>query len=360
MKKKVFVNGYADDNFGDDIFFDLLLNRYPETDFYFNLIHTPNHLKQYPNCKVVYKKKRDLLTFLGETDLYLLIGGSMFQESNHFLAMFKRWLKTLLVFLYLRFKGIKIVCIGFNFGPIRTKAFLQLYRLLFKIPTYLSVRDDATYQLFKKNPKFHYYPDMAFSLQETKIESDKTKSLGVSLMDFGPAVSFQTAYNQFMVSVLNEIDCSIPITIYGFQNTSKISDKQSINSVLQQVKRDVQVELYNGYNFKEFLASYGKNSYIITTRFHSLVLALLNQQNISCIEYNVKVSNLLNMLKLRVPRINVSDLNKRSLALACAKEINIFFKNLDLNQSTLSNTIDVEQLKDLATKHFEYLDKILN
>jgi len=358
-KKKVFINGYADDNLGDDIFFDLLFTKYPQADFYFNVKGVPNNLKQYSNCKVIYKQKIEFFKFLSQMDIYLLIGGSMFQESNSFKLMISKWIKNLILFLYLRMKSVKIACIGFNFGPVRTKAFLNLYRILFEIPNYLSVRDEDTYKLFKKNSKFHYYPDIVFGISNSLMSKKKLQSLGVSIMDFGPNVSFQKEYNEFIAQVLNNVDSSIPINIYGFQNSKTISDITVINDVLRKVDRLVNVMLYDGNNLKEFIGSYGANTYAITTRFHSLVLSLLNQQATLSIKYNIKVTNLLKMVNTSTSQVSISDLSNGDIAVSCATKINNFFKDEELARQSLVDWSKIESYKKYSTKHFEYLDELL-
>lgn len=358
-KKKIFVNGYADNNLGDDLFFDQLFTRYPNSDFYMNLEKVPESLNKYSNCTFIFKQKGDFFKFLSQMDVYVLIGGSMFQEPNSFTTMITRWLKTFILFIFLKFKKVKISCIGFNFGPIRTKTFIRLYKILFGLADYLSVRDEATFNLFKDNKKMHHYPDIVFGSQNIEMVIKKRESLGISIMDFGPNIPFQQEYNTFMIQLLKKIDKSIPVNIYGFQNSQEISDEQVINSILLGLDRNVNVILYNGTNLHEFIKSYGSNCLTVTTRFHSVVLSLLNKQRFLSVNYNIKVDNLLNMLDVTYPQVSIRDLAKKNEIINYSKMVNSFFEKKQYQESDSLSQAKINLYKKEANKHFEFLDKIL-
>ena len=83
---KVFINAFLEGNLGDDIFVDLLLDRYPNHNFYTlssDYLPTKN-LKVFSNeffIKVIRKLSLKSL-FANRCDLSVTIGGSMFMEQK--------------------------------------------------------------------------------------------------------------------------------------------------------------------------------------------------------------------------------------------------------------------------------------
>lgn len=358
--KKVFVDGYHANNLGDDLFFKLLLERYPNTCFIFNHSDDDPALLAFPNIKLINVSRSQLLSELREIDVYLLIGGSMFQEVESKKIWIRRWLSLLARSFILKLFRKKIVFIGFNFGPYKTKLFLNLYKILFRFINYLSVRDEFTFKLLKNNKKVKFYPDLVFGLNDDKYQRrvvDKSKSLGISVMDFGANIDFQKEYESMVIEIINGIDSKIPVKLFGFQKSYEIDDSTVINRISGRINKKVKSFQYIGNNTDVFLKEYYDNMLAITTRFHSLVLSLKANQDVISFDYNMKVTNLRHMLHLESSSISIDDILKHSdrKVNMLVDEINDYFSKNEGN----NKYINLVELSKAAEKHFEYLDIIL-
>ena len=85
--KKVFLMAYARKNLGDDIFIKMLLEKYPQIDFYMKIENEEflNELSKYNNLKILIGKDTDEELYkmdVEEYDAYVYIGGSIFMEGG--------------------------------------------------------------------------------------------------------------------------------------------------------------------------------------------------------------------------------------------------------------------------------------
>ncbi|MFC6169391.1 polysaccharide pyruvyl transferase family protein [Loigolactobacillus jiayinensis] len=352
--KKILVEGYANSNLGDDLFFTLLVNRYKKIQFIFNIKHETKLLKSFTNVITKHYQLVDLLIHIYQFDYFVVIGGSLFQQSKG-KAWFKWWLGLWLKVLLFKIQRKKVIFMGFNFGPYYSKTFFLLFKFLFYQVDYLSVRDNETLNLFKKNKKVHLFPDMVFSLPNIVEHETKRRSLAVSVMDFGPEKTFQKSYEEFLIKIINGISSDIDITLYGFQVSSTVNDEAVINRIKSRVNHPVSFLCYDENNIDSFLMDYSKNFFSITCRFHSLILSLKAKQQIISIDYNIKVGSLLKTLKIQNMNVQVNEFNDKLIIDKIIKKIN---KAEVMDNNYLSND-ELENIIAESSKHFSYLDDLI-
>lgn len=352
--KRVFVSGYVSNNLGDDLFFSLLVKRYPKTCFTFEFGDNSRILRNFENIDNRSYRLKELLANIRHFNAFVLIGGSMFQQVKG-KPWFKSWLILFLKVLSFKIFNKKVVFIGFNFGPYHSKMFYVLYKILFSLVDFLSVRDKKTFQLFKHNKNLHLFPDIVFSLDDKNIKQPKKKSLAVSVMDFGPNVEFQAAYENFLVKVINGIDPKISVNLYGFQSSSQIDDGVVIDRIKKKLRGTVGSLCYDGNNIEVFLQDYYKNFFSITSRFHSLVLSLKAKQQIVSINYNIKVESLLDTLDMTNMNVQIDEFDDDRIVQRVIDSVNgaILSDNEYMSGTKLDKTIDH------STEHFKYLDVLL-
>lgn len=354
---KILVDGYFQNNLGDDLFFRELLSRYPDTMFYFRGVDAYNEkiLTTFDNARVINVTLFSLMFRVHRFKGYVMIGGSMFQQNTRNIKWLKRWLALLILILIFKISGKKTSIIGFNFGPYKTRSFLQLYRKLFKVVDFLSVRDKNSFNLLKNSKSVHYYPDIVFNTKFNvkNIQSQKN-ALGISIMDFGKNVNFQRSYEKFIKNVIDKINDDMIINLYGFQESSEVNDREVIDRIVNAFpNKKFNVQIYDGYNIDDFITSYYTNQLFLTSRFHSLVLALKANGYPIIINYNVKVQNLVDSLQLKYSVIQPSEFDSENRAERIACEINN--KN-DFSSSSMS---EVNKLSFQSTRHFTELDRLL-
>lgn len=355
--KRVLVEGYAKNNLGDDLFFYILLKRYVKTEFTFNFSNSSKMLKKIKNAVLIQHHFRTLAKEIQFYDVFVVIGGSMFQQPKNKLG-FKKWLSLFLKVLLFRMHGKKVVFIGFNFGPYHSNLFYCLYKILFRFVNFLSVRDKRTFELFKKNKRLYMFPDIVFGLHDKILKTRKSRSVAISVMDFGPNNDFQEIYENFLKNTINTINSNIKVVLYGFQVSDEINDLKVINRLEGEIDRKVDRFYYDGQNMKKLIQNYCSNYFAITTRFHSLVLSLKAHQQIISVDYNIKVGALLDTLQLNNLNITMSELQTSKSYKKVANAINNskFDKEFSDNYISLEKMTEVESL---AENHFNYLDRIL-
>ncbi|KAF0369887.1 hypothetical protein GBO60_09145 [Pediococcus acidilactici] len=349
--KTALVHAYIDNNLGDDLFLSGITERYKDVEFSFNYANNSTTLREKNNVKYVELNFLGILKNVKSYDAFVLIGGSMFQQLGSMSQWVKKWLKLYLIVLFFRLRGKKVVFMGFNFGPYNNKLFFCLYKSLFKLVNYLSVRDEKTFNLFKENKRVRFYPDIVFGLKLEKLAVKQEKNnIGLSIMDFGPNVKFQQQYEDFLINVLKGIDKSYTINVYTFQNSRDINDEAVAQRVLEKAKRDANVYNYRGENLEKFLRDFSKNEVILSSRFHSLVLALIFRQNFVSINYNIKIDNLLDFIGLNSLQIKPLDLENKNCIVKTIDRLN--------SKEKIRFNKRVSDLDNEAVKHFEYLDKL--
>ncbi|WP_413524479.1 polysaccharide pyruvyl transferase family protein [Carnobacterium divergens] len=346
--KNVVVDAYFLNNLGDDLFLDILINRYPNTIFHF-LTDNFNNIQNFRNnerVKLISTTK--LLININKYDAYVTIGGSLFQQENYWK---KKWLNKYIKTSLFKIFGKKVVFMGFNFGPYQDEKYLNSYKKIFKKADFVSVRDKESYDLLAMDSSSVYlYPDIAFSLPYDE-SNFKKEIVGISIMDFGPNHE-NKEYKKFMNETIETlISKNKQIKIFGFQNDSFINDYSVIKEVTDSFSQEnIEIILYEN-NLKEFLSEYSSCRYFITTRFHSMILSLIYKQTLISINYSDKVINTLNYLNLKISTIDCERKNDiESL-------VTVLLNNPTLSES---NSEKIKKAKNESEKHFELLDKILD
>jgi len=154
---KYFIQGYLNNNLGDDLMISFLKN---------------NILKYDKNALIITLKNRhDLFNALYSSNYFIRIGGSLYQEFKYnnnkkgiseIYSFFK-----LLKFIKREKNRSKIIFINNSIGPIITKDFEKKAANLCKQADFISVRDKYSYDfLNEKGIKSHFYPDSIFLLYE--------------------------------------------------------------------------------------------------------------------------------------------------------------------------------------------------
>lgn len=345
----ILVMAYIDCNLGDDLMLDILIKKYPQHTFYLLGGSDKNNFEnKYPNIKLI--RLRELCKYIFKLQGVVVIGGSLFQDYKEGYKSYR--LRNIIL------KGFKIlkkkVCImGANIGPIYSEECMEIFKKTFKYSNYISVRDKKSYEILKENniKNCNCYPDIVFNYQDNNsMEDIDGNRLGISIINYCRNTDHKQEYIDKMVELINKylIEHEYKtVYLFGFDSGDE-NDGEVIDIIIEKIilKDRVYRVIYNG-NVDRFLECFKKCSFIIGTRFHSIILALKYQIPFIPIIYSIKTENLLNDINYNNNKYHYNSMN-------------------EFNVEEIINTIDDckgfkvnEEYINLSKGHFNYLDSIL-
>lgn len=299
---KFLLEAYFDRNFGDDIMVHMLLSKFRDIEFFVNVRDRTfiSDFLKYKNFKAVDNKKHKIIK---DCDGIIWIGGSIFQIHNYRYLYY--YFKKLLFYSYIKLLGKRIIILGCNIGPVRKKIGWFFIKQIIKISDLITVRDRKSYEFvsrIKKRGNYYFFPDIVFGFEASPLKKENTKSsaeiLGISV--YRSIVYPEKNYN-FLVQIARLIEEYISKTgnkvrLFAFDSGSE-NDTLSAIEIFKLVNhpekhKKIEVVIFDG-DIQSFVNKFSECSYIIGTRFHSIVLSLI--QKIPCypIIYSEKTENLL-------------------------------------------------------------------
>lgn len=302
------VHAYLCKNLGDDLFVDILLDRYKDEaiDFYLNGKRNDisYFLKKYANCHA-YQSEPDY-----NFDGIIRIGGSIFRELPGKLAMHRNFFETLQKF------QIPTFILGCNFGPFYTAQFLKAFHEFFKNCRSVTVRDIKSKSYFEDIPTVKYVPDIVFGYPVSTLDKEPN-TIGISIMDF----NYSSPYRGNMPTYADAYETKMTELIAHYQKNGykvrlfSFCAFQGDLKACQRIAKDTEIINYTG-NLEVFLAKFQTCERIIANRFHSLILAQLYGIPFFPLIYNEKSANQLadvGLLEHACSIENISNLEVESL-----------------------------------------------
>lgn len=363
--KKVFLYAYDRRNLGDDLFVHTIVKRYPDTRFYMWSDKTnQTTFQSLHNLKVMDKDsvfvqllKRIRPSFVSRYRAWMesrcqavvYIGGSIFME-------YENW-KQILNWWEYEAENRPLYIMGANFGPYRSEAFRNKLAEIFCSSRDVCFRDQYSYKKFCKIPTVRYAPDILFSYPVEKTDVIH-KQIFVSPIDCstrGEGEHTLSAYSDNYFSTLrrllnNYLEDGYCLVLASF--CSEEGDDQAVKKLLGALSlteddHRVKCLFYDGTNIKDMLAGISSSEYVIATRFHAAILALVTGRPVFPIVYSDKTINVLQDIGFRGNYADLRDL----------EPISYEYSKFNLEHS---QNIDAEHLARMAEGHFSMLDQCLN
>ena len=299
---KILLNGYFYQNLGDDLFFHLITERYPQHTFFVPIHGDYAHsYRGKPNVKILpqTKWKRGVDKLLGKispkltitgrltrrTDLGVLIGGSMFQElpdAQSRIARMPRHPKGQLV-------------LGVSFGPHKTQGYVELCREYLKTVTDVCFRDSVSYDHFSQLPNTRLGSDMVFAIQDLcPAPAEKENTCVISVMDFAAKAAlapYEKDYLGFLRrTIRKQLELGRKVILLSFCKFE--GDENTMQTLLREYPQCCALG-YDGTNYTEICRCIGAAGCLIASRFHSMVLGLAYGVPTVPISYSNKTMQLL-------------------------------------------------------------------
>lgn len=346
--KKVFIMAYLRKNLGDDLFVKMLLEKYPNIEFYikYDKHEFLDFLNKYENLHVLYGKDTDEELYnsdVNEYDAYIYIGGSIFMEgglsynlSEKFYDFVKRCKENNKPFCY----------ISCNYGPYQTEEYFELSRNNFMECTDICFRDLYSHSLFNDIKTVRYAPDFAFSYNTPDIPKSKN-SVGISVIDLNIREDLKAKHDEYMQFLCRNISNYINSgnDVYLFSFCEHEGDEITIDEIINRFPNETRIHAvkYSG-DVDEFLQTYNQMEYMICARFHAMILSTIAKQKIYVMSYSKKIDRVIDDLELDLPILHFNELDENhELVLEN-------FKSVD-NKKIEKISKDAEKQDEAVRKH---------
>lgn len=291
---KILLDAYFDNNFGDDLFIDTLLGRYPQARFYVFW------KKAHPQVLERARQFQNLIIMPGNCELqwtlrfdgYIMIGGDVLPDGIDYSERVA-WMS------HVKGNGGFVAMLGFSlyktYGE-KTRTDLHTMAMLADA---IVIRDHYSAKRFQglvPDVAVVESTDMAFAREYGNL-GEKKIILGIAPRRKLYSMDEEhTAYCKGIASVANKwlkIHRTGKVRFLAF-STGEYDDNVTVNDIRSYMDEKNRTELFTyADNISEFLKNIQECSALLPTRFHALVLALIYDISFVPIPYEVKMTQLL-------------------------------------------------------------------
>lgn len=334
---KVFIEAYLFGNLGDDLFVDILTERYPDTEFvavsHFYKSES-GHMKVYNDrlLSKIFSPKTLQRICSKKCEIVISIGGSMYIEGISEESAVPEL-------------GKKFYIIGANFGPYRSREYVEKHRNIFTRAEDVCFREDFSYQLFREITNVRKAPDIVFSCKSLPDRCSKKHRVVMSVIDCREELEvFRERYHLKMAEMAEEfVHRGYEVCFMSFCQVQ--GDERAVNRIRELCKVNTEMYFYRG-NRREALQILSDCEIVVGTRFHANVLGFLFHKIVFPIIYSEKTSHMLNDLGFQGKRISLDEIDK--------------FEPKNITEQDLQYRLETGELREQAEEQFLKLDKVLS
>lgn len=337
MTKKVVVSGYYGyGNFGDEAILSEIIKRLKELNTDITVL-SGNPRTTSVNYIVKSIKNFSFTKVAGvikQSDVLISGGGSLLQDVTS--------LKSLLYYSWVIWLGLKykkdVIIFAQGIGPIKNKIAELFVKSLIKKCTYVSVRDENSYNLMQKwgvdadlvcDPIYSYNSKKQISENIIGIQLRKFKTLNRTLLNKLARQIVKDFYDK-------------KIEIFSFQDALDYEICHEFANCIKNINPKLNVEVISGLSSSMLIERLSKLEYLIAMRFHAILLAMKFGIKTTAINYDIKVEKL--AAEFDIPLISMN----------ADEDFDVLFSKMQLE--------DINKLIETAgNKHFSWkkIDEIL-
>lgn len=357
--RKIYVNAFTSENFGDDLFVRTLCERYPEDRFYLQceknedraFLNIPN-LTVYNRSTTLGKwraRLRKWITKLGlfpalAYDAQVYIGGSIFIEFKNPVSYESYFQK---LYASKLFSKLPYFILGANFGPHDTEQFVTKHKEYFISQVDdLCMRDQKSYALFRELSNVRYAPDILCTYQMPKKKKDNLILISCIFNDGREEISqFSNDDYEKKLTELCRYYLSLgkEVCLLSLCNFQK--DHLMCQRVQQHFDKQVSVVDYGG-DLDKVIDLFARAEYVIASRFHAMILGWLAKTPVFPIYYSNKTINVIHDYGFEGDYASILEFPE----LTC--------EQIDNNRRN-QHLFDIEPLQTEAQKQFLKLDDFM-
>lgn len=336
--KRVLLHGYTMNNLGDDLFFRVLIQRYPNVQFYLPTLNISykNKFKDLTNLKVIdflgvsritnhqiYKLPKLYSKInIKKFDAVVCIGGSLFidrknpsvndrieAENYSFIADWK----------YAEQNNIPYYVIGANWGPCYNEYFFNYFDKAFDSLNDLCFRDTYSFEVFKYKSNVRCTGDilMANPLIINSVDKkEKKKQISISVVDAtrkSESIYDYEIYENKIAELSNEFSLrGYEVILLSFceGEGDVVAAKRILNMIPD--KSNIKLLSYHN-NWNEMLNTMYESEIMIATRFHATVLGWTLGTKVFSIAYSDKTIHFIEDCELSNSYLKIQDVDKLTL-----------------------------------------------
>ena len=308
-------------NLGDDLFLNILFNKYPNVNFY---IHCDEkYSKSFNSMENVnilnYDTPLTLDLAKREFDGIIYIAGSVFMQGKNYHEDLKTGFKDHAAFVS-EFKKNKkpFFYISCNFGPYSLKSYYKQSKKYLKLCSDVCFRDKYSFNLFKDLSNVRYAPDAALSYSYFKVKKIKN-SVGISIIE--PSIRWYLAqdkkedyYNFLKNNILYLINEGKEIYLFSYceEEGDTKAQKELLEIIPKKYHSKINLLNYEG-DLESYLKKYGEMEYALCGRFHSMILSLIFEHKYFVTTYSDKTTNVMNDFKIKNQFIKYEEINPEEI-----------------------------------------------
>jgi len=336
---RIFLDAYFDNNFGDDLFIDLLLKRYPDVLFYCFLGNAPhsvlNRVSEFSNLVIL--PKGCVMQKNWNYDAYIMIGGDVLPNGIDYS-------ERIACMRLVKESGGFVALLGFSlYVEYGEKTICDLQSMA-AIADSIVIRDEISAKRFQKlvpDVRVIQSTDMVFTADyhTKKIETEHVLGI-IPRRKLYSTDEEHMAYCKSMAMICDtylEKNHGSKIRFLAY-STGEYDDRVTAQDILKLMNNKLNSELiaYEG-NIERFIKKVTSCEALLPTRFHGLVFALIFRIPFVAVPYEVKLEQLL------------SELSYNGIQVPYGKEITSEFTNLVV-ENLKSFSVEEETLKTYEAK----------
>lgn len=271
---------------------------------------------------------------------YVIVGGGGLFDDSSFKAIFIWAVQTTMAYLLKK----KVIMYGQSIKKPKSKLAQHIIKKLFKKASFIAVRDEDSKKILKKlirGKKIHLMPDLIFKL-DPKFKQAKENRILVCL-NFDTGLMDLT---KFLNLILKE-EKDLTIDFLPFERD--LDDRYHLKVIEGITEKNRTNKLDFTEKRQKIEKIFSESKLIVGARLHSILMAINTETPFIAINYNPKVRNLLETLKLTQFIIEPKELELR-------KFHSLYEKIKRENQSI---TKKLKQIKESQSKKHDLIEESL-